>query len=150
MLGLYPYFSLSYISDCTRHGSRSTIFSTVQGMVFVGLAIGPWVRSTKPSAHKTSLWSIDRWSILPSERLQRRLFLCKHQSHLYHSPLCYLRLPGIKSTRCTCRRCTGAQQPRIQRISHPRCPPTSSQVHLRATASYLYVCTTPNSRLVTI
>ncbi|KAF5327010.1 hypothetical protein D9619_004881 [Psilocybe cf. subviscida] len=32
----------AYISDCTRHGSRSTIFSTVQGMVFVGLAIGPW------------------------------------------------------------------------------------------------------------
>ncbi|KAF9565255.1 MFS general substrate transporter [Agrocybe pediades] len=33
----------AYISDCTRHGSRSKIFSTVQGMVFVGLAIGPWV-----------------------------------------------------------------------------------------------------------
>ncbi|KAF8968173.1 major facilitator superfamily domain-containing protein [Flammula alnicola] len=33
----------AYISDCTRHGSRSTIFSTVQGMVFVGLAIGPWL-----------------------------------------------------------------------------------------------------------
>ncbi|KAF6754593.1 hypothetical protein DFP72DRAFT_1125319 [Ephemerocybe angulata] len=31
----------AYISDCTRHGSRSKIFSTVQGMVFVGLAIGP-------------------------------------------------------------------------------------------------------------
>ncbi|KAF8907370.1 major facilitator superfamily domain-containing protein [Gymnopilus junonius] len=33
----------AYISDCTRHGSRSKIFSTVQGMVFVGLAIGPWL-----------------------------------------------------------------------------------------------------------
>ncbi|KAF9048410.1 major facilitator superfamily domain-containing protein [Panaeolus papilionaceus] len=33
----------AYISDCTRHGSRSTIFSTVQGMVFVGLATGPWL-----------------------------------------------------------------------------------------------------------
>lgn len=32
----------AYISDCTRHGSRSKIFSTVQGMVFVGLATGPW------------------------------------------------------------------------------------------------------------
>ncbi|TEB34595.1 MFS general substrate transporter [Coprinellus micaceus] len=31
----------AYISDCTRHGSRSKIFSTVQGMVFVGLASGP-------------------------------------------------------------------------------------------------------------
>lgn len=31
----------AYISDCTRHGSRSKIFSTVQGMVFVGLATGP-------------------------------------------------------------------------------------------------------------
>lgn len=35
----------AYISDCTQHGSRSTIFSTVQGMIFVGLAIGPWVTS---------------------------------------------------------------------------------------------------------
>ncbi|PPQ67486.1 hypothetical protein CVT25_006027 [Psilocybe cyanescens] len=50
----------AYISDCTRQGSRwdtlnpctengaltshrSKIFSTVQGMVFVGLAIGPWL-----------------------------------------------------------------------------------------------------------
>ncbi|CAA7267114.1 unnamed protein product [Cyclocybe aegerita] len=33
----------AYISDCTRHGSRSKIFSTVQGMVFVGLATGPWI-----------------------------------------------------------------------------------------------------------
>jgi len=33
----------AYISDCTRPGSRSTIFSTVQGMIFVGLAIGPWI-----------------------------------------------------------------------------------------------------------
>ncbi|KAJ3534373.1 hypothetical protein NMY22_g6953 [Coprinellus aureogranulatus] len=31
----------AYISDCTRHGSRAKIFSTVQGMVFVGLASGP-------------------------------------------------------------------------------------------------------------
>ncbi|KAJ3514068.1 hypothetical protein NLJ89_g2588 [Agrocybe chaxingu] len=33
----------AYISDCTRHGSRSKIFATVQGMVFVGLATGPWI-----------------------------------------------------------------------------------------------------------
>ncbi|TFK27512.1 hypothetical protein FA15DRAFT_635667 [Coprinopsis marcescibilis] len=32
----------AYASDCTRHGSRSKIFSTIQGMVFVGLAMGPW------------------------------------------------------------------------------------------------------------
>ncbi|KAF8199603.1 hypothetical protein BJ912DRAFT_1129825 [Pholiota molesta] len=35
--------STAYISDCTRHGSRSSIFSYVQGMVFVGLAVGPWL-----------------------------------------------------------------------------------------------------------
>ncbi|KAJ7170735.1 major facilitator superfamily domain-containing protein [Mycena crocata] len=33
----------AYISDCTPNGSRSKIFSAVQGMVFVGLAIGPWI-----------------------------------------------------------------------------------------------------------
>ncbi|RDB25839.1 putative membrane protein C14C4.07 [Hypsizygus marmoreus] len=32
----------AYTSDCTRHGSRSKIFSTIQGIVFVGLAMGPW------------------------------------------------------------------------------------------------------------
>ncbi|KAJ7756488.1 major facilitator superfamily domain-containing protein [Mycena maculata] len=33
----------AYISDCTPDGSRSRIFSAVQGMVFIGLAIGPWI-----------------------------------------------------------------------------------------------------------
>ncbi|KIL67629.1 hypothetical protein M378DRAFT_1022862 [Amanita muscaria Koide BX008] len=33
----------AYISDCTRHGSRSKIFSTIQGIVFIGLAAGPWL-----------------------------------------------------------------------------------------------------------
>ncbi|KAJ7931571.1 major facilitator superfamily domain-containing protein [Mycena leptocephala] len=31
----------AYISDCTPNGSRSKIFSTVQAMVFIGLAVGP-------------------------------------------------------------------------------------------------------------
>ncbi|KAJ8503024.1 hypothetical protein ONZ45_g11222 [Pleurotus djamor] len=35
----------AYTSDCTAHGSRSKIFSTIQGLVFVGLATGPWVGS---------------------------------------------------------------------------------------------------------
>ncbi|KAJ7285049.1 major facilitator superfamily domain-containing protein [Mycena rebaudengoi] len=33
----------AYISDCTPDGSRSRIFSAIQGMTFVGLAIGPWI-----------------------------------------------------------------------------------------------------------
>ncbi|KAF7320842.1 hypothetical protein HMN09_00170700 [Mycena chlorophos] len=33
----------AYVSDCSPDGSRSRIFSIIQGMVFVGLAIGPWV-----------------------------------------------------------------------------------------------------------
>ncbi|KAJ7274344.1 major facilitator superfamily domain-containing protein [Mycena haematopus] len=33
----------AYISDCTPDGSRSRIFSAIQGMVFVGLAFGPWI-----------------------------------------------------------------------------------------------------------
>ncbi|KAJ3808685.1 hypothetical protein EV368DRAFT_84276 [Lentinula lateritia] len=33
----------AYTSDCTAPGSRAKIFSTLQGMVFVGLAIGPWL-----------------------------------------------------------------------------------------------------------
>ncbi|KAH6913454.1 major facilitator superfamily domain-containing protein [Coprinopsis sp. MPI-PUGE-AT-0042] len=41
-LSVFNGVTHAYISDCTRHGSRSKIFSTVQGMIFVGLAIGPW------------------------------------------------------------------------------------------------------------
>ncbi|KAJ7678858.1 major facilitator superfamily domain-containing protein [Mycena polygramma] len=33
----------AYVADCTPDGSRSKIFSTIQAMVFIGLAIGPWV-----------------------------------------------------------------------------------------------------------
>ncbi|KAJ7104093.1 major facilitator superfamily domain-containing protein [Mycena belliarum] len=33
----------AYVADCTPDGSRSRIFSAIQGIVFVGLAIGPWV-----------------------------------------------------------------------------------------------------------
>ncbi|KAJ7707652.1 major facilitator superfamily domain-containing protein [Mycena rosella] len=33
----------AYISDCTPDGSRSRIFSAIQGIMFVGLAIGPWI-----------------------------------------------------------------------------------------------------------
>ncbi|KAJ7650225.1 major facilitator superfamily domain-containing protein [Roridomyces roridus] len=32
----------AYIADCTPDGSRAKIFSTIQGIVFVGLALGPW------------------------------------------------------------------------------------------------------------
>ncbi|EKM78815.1 hypothetical protein AGABI1DRAFT_75334 [Agaricus bisporus var. burnettii JB137-S8] len=32
----------AYVADCTRHGSRSKVFSTIQGIVFVGLSLGPW------------------------------------------------------------------------------------------------------------
>ncbi|KAJ4477204.1 major facilitator superfamily domain-containing protein [Lentinula aciculospora] len=32
----------AYTSDCTAPGSRAKIFSTLQGMVFIGLAVGPW------------------------------------------------------------------------------------------------------------
>ncbi|KAJ3824688.1 major facilitator superfamily domain-containing protein [Lentinula raphanica] len=35
----------AYTSDCTAPGSRAKIFSTLQGMVFIGLAIGPWLGS---------------------------------------------------------------------------------------------------------
>ncbi|KAF5367507.1 hypothetical protein D9758_003767 [Tetrapyrgos nigripes] len=32
----------AYTSDCTRHGSRATVFSSMQGVIFIGLALGPW------------------------------------------------------------------------------------------------------------
>ncbi|KAF5391576.1 hypothetical protein D9757_002388 [Collybiopsis confluens] len=35
----------AYTSDCTAPGSRARIFSFLQGMTFIGLAIGPWVGS---------------------------------------------------------------------------------------------------------
>ncbi|KAF4596547.1 hypothetical protein EYR40_007753 [Pleurotus pulmonarius] len=51
----------AYTSDCTPHGSRSKIFSTIQGIVFIGLASGPWVgsillRLLKPSESMTFMF----------------------------------------------------------------------------------------------
>ncbi|KAK7463564.1 hypothetical protein VKT23_006910 [Stygiomarasmius scandens] len=33
----------AYTADCTRHGSRATLFSSMQGVIFIGLALGPWL-----------------------------------------------------------------------------------------------------------
>jgi hypothetical protein len=33
----------SYITDCTPDGSRAKIFSTMQAMLNIGMASGPWV-----------------------------------------------------------------------------------------------------------
>ncbi|EIM81131.1 uncharacterized protein STEHIDRAFT_134780 [Stereum hirsutum FP-91666 SS1] len=33
----------AYATDCTPNGSRARIFSTMQGMLYVGLASGPWL-----------------------------------------------------------------------------------------------------------
>ncbi|KIL65823.1 hypothetical protein M378DRAFT_76424 [Amanita muscaria Koide BX008] len=42
--GLATFLGLlhAYISDCTRHGSRSKIFSTIYGIFYIGLSAGPW------------------------------------------------------------------------------------------------------------
>ncbi|KAF7327696.1 hypothetical protein MKEN_00349100 [Mycena kentingensis (nom. inval.)] len=33
----------AYVSDCSADGSRSRIFSVIQGIQFVGMATGPWI-----------------------------------------------------------------------------------------------------------
>ncbi len=35
----------SYVTDCTPDGSRAKIFATMQGMLNIGMASGPWVSS---------------------------------------------------------------------------------------------------------
>ena len=40
----------SYITDCTPDGSRAKIFSTMQAMLNIGMASGPWV-SPYPSSY---------------------------------------------------------------------------------------------------
>lgn len=37
------YSTHRYATDCTPNGSRARIFSTMQGMLYVGLASGPWL-----------------------------------------------------------------------------------------------------------
>ncbi|KAJ7494798.1 major facilitator superfamily domain-containing protein [Mycena galericulata] len=54
----------AYISDCTPDGSRSKIFSTVQGLVFVGLAIGPWIGSILISITDLGAYSLFYISIV--------------------------------------------------------------------------------------
>jgi len=44
----------SYIADCTPDGSRAKIFSTMQAMLNIGMASGPWVSpySSNYSQHR--------------------------------------------------------------------------------------------------
>ena len=39
----------SYTTDCTPDGSRAKIFSTLQAMLNIGMASGPWV---SPYSHR--------------------------------------------------------------------------------------------------
>ena len=70
----------SYVTDCTRPGSRldttfsvifvltlirSQIFSTIQGIVFVGLSFGPWVILTMPLSGIQLIFSTVQRSLSP-------------------------------------------------------------------------------------
>ncbi|KAF8638310.1 hypothetical protein AX17_002330 [Amanita inopinata Kibby_2008] len=66
----------AYTSDCTRHGSRSKIFSTIQGIVFVGLAMGPWLTGlVLPSKDSTDPFFYVSMSLMTITLLYI-LFLC--------------------------------------------------------------------------
>ncbi|KAI0066208.1 hypothetical protein BV25DRAFT_1879320 [Artomyces pyxidatus] len=56
----YNGITHAYATDCTPDGSRAKIFSTMQGMLYVGLASGPWlnglVLNLVPHTNTTSLF----------------------------------------------------------------------------------------------
>jgi MFS family permease len=41
----YNGITHAYVADCTPDGSRAKIFATMQGMLNIGMASGPWVSS---------------------------------------------------------------------------------------------------------
>ena len=41
---LFGGLTHAYAADCTSGGSRSQIFVMMQGMLYVGLSVGPWVQ----------------------------------------------------------------------------------------------------------
>ncbi|PFH53013.1 hypothetical protein AMATHDRAFT_55923 [Amanita thiersii Skay4041] len=66
----------AYTSDCTRHGSRSKIFSTIQGTVFVGLAMGPWLSGLVLPSKDYSDWFFYISMSLMITTLLYIIFLC--------------------------------------------------------------------------
>lgn len=67
----------AYISDCTEHGSRSKIFSTIQGLVFIGLAAGPSFGGIITSLFTNNTYDLFYVSVLLLAALQCYLvFLC--------------------------------------------------------------------------
>ncbi|KAK0500376.1 major facilitator superfamily domain-containing protein [Armillaria luteobubalina] len=67
----------AYISDCTEHGSRSKIFSTIQGLVFIGLAAGPSFGGIITSLFTNNTYDLFYVSVFLLAALQCYLvFLC--------------------------------------------------------------------------
>ncbi|KAF7312372.1 hypothetical protein MIND_00250500 [Mycena indigotica] len=54
----------AYVSDCSPDGSRSRIFSLLQGGVFCGLAIGPWIAGVLLSYTSLGVYSMFSISII--------------------------------------------------------------------------------------
>ncbi|KAJ3997400.1 major facilitator superfamily domain-containing protein [Lentinula boryana] len=64
----------AYTSDCTAPGSRAKIFSTLQGMVFIGLAIGPWLGGLITSSIGTE--SLNPYTLFFVSSAMLALLLC--------------------------------------------------------------------------
>ncbi|KAG7451208.1 MFS general substrate transporter [Guyanagaster necrorhizus] len=101
----------AYISDCTEHGSRSKIFSTIQGLVFIGLAAGPSFGGIIMTLFTNNTYDLFYVSVLLLAAIQCYLiFFCPeslqkndqtvddtHIPTLSPSSLKRLTLPSIKS-----------------------------------------------------
>ncbi|KAJ7931572.1 major facilitator superfamily domain-containing protein [Mycena leptocephala] len=57
-LSVFNGVTHAYVSDCTPNGSRSKIFSTVQAMVFIGLAVGPSIGGALLSSTTLGTYSL--------------------------------------------------------------------------------------------
>ncbi|KAI0305500.1 major facilitator superfamily domain-containing protein [Multifurca ochricompacta] len=100
----YNGITHAYVTDCTPDGSRAKIFATMQGMLNIGMASGPWLNGLILHAY-TGSTSISLFvlaiviavtnlsfvllilpeSLPPSRRLSRALSLVDHQSQRRHN-----------------------------------------------------------------
>ncbi|KAK0204880.1 major facilitator superfamily domain-containing protein [Desarmillaria ectypa] len=86
----------AYISDCTEHGSRSKIFSTIQGLVFIGLAAGPSFGGIITSLFTNNTYDLFYISVLLLTALQCYLvFLCPESLQRHNQTVDDMHIPTL-------------------------------------------------------
>lgn len=109
-------------------------------MVFIGLAIGPWVRKIRQSLNfKKLIYCKAWWTLFPSQGISRWFLFRKHCPHYSGSSLCEPNLPRIPRPVDRCRPLSRPGWRYIQNLSRPRDSQTVPQIYLCVDTPYIHV-----------